>query len=335
MVEDSIARRGVVESGDGGRVGEGIDAAVEKFTDLVGAEGLEFVDFGGLGCFPAVEGLGGEDEIALEVAFEELGDFGAGVGADFVESVDADVEGAAVDQILEEGGVFGVAFEFVLDGFEDAVFAAVGGEVDGVAFGGLDELAEVHGFAESGFTFENELALEAGEGLKFGAVAGADLAGGEVVGVGVLVEQVGVGEEAGAEGDEEAIAQKRNPGEQEADVAQSGDVAEPGVPEEDGLDLGGFWVEEDEGDPEGDVGEEGLDNRGAPFVEGDREVAAEGRATIRLIIRMIDQSCYDFVDVVGDEWLCPVVRLIGFESEFDYGNMICQHMPWRRWQKIF
>ena len=236
---------------------------------------------------------------------------------------------------MEEGGVFGVAFEFVLDGFEDAVFAAVGGEVDGVAFGGLDELAEVHGFAESGFTFENELALEAGEGLKFGAVAGADLAGGEVVGVGVLVEQVGVGEEAGAEGDEEAIAQKRNPGEQEADVAQSGDVAEPGVPEEDGLDLGGFWVEEDEGDPEGDVGEEGLDNRGAPFVEGDREVAAEGRATIRLIIRMIDQSCYDFVDVVGDEWLCPVVRLIGFESEFDYGNMICQHMPWRRWQKIF
>jgi hypothetical protein len=44
---------------------------------------LEFVDFGGLGCFPAVDGLGGEDEVALEVAFKELGDFGAGVGADF------------------------------------------------------------------------------------------------------------------------------------------------------------------------------------------------------------------------------------------------------------
>jgi hypothetical protein len=64
----------------------------------------------------------------------------------------------------------------------------------------------------------------------------------------------------------------------------------------------------------------GLADRGGPFVEGDREVAAEGRATIRLIIRIVDQSCYDFVDVVGDEWLCPVVRLIGFESEFDYGN---------------
>ena len=33
---------------------------------------------------------------------------------------------------------------------------------------------------------------------------------------------------------------------------------------------GGFWVEEDEGDPEGEVDEEGLNDRGAPFVEGDR-----------------------------------------------------------------
>jgi hypothetical protein len=90
------------------------------------------------------------------------------------------------------------------------------------------------------------------------------------VGVGVLVKQVGVGEEAGAEGGEETIAQKRDPGEQEADVAESGDVADPGVPEEDGLDLGGFGVEEDEGDPEGEVDEEGLEEGGAPFVEGDR-----------------------------------------------------------------
>ena len=97
MVEDSIAGGGVFEYGDGGRCGEGIYAAVEEFADLIGGEGLEFVDFGGFGWVPAVEGLGGEDEIALEVAFEELGDFGAGVGADFVESVDADVEGAAVD----------------------------------------------------------------------------------------------------------------------------------------------------------------------------------------------------------------------------------------------
>ncbi len=213
LVADSIAVGGVVESGDGGAFGEGIDSAVEELADLFGGEGLEFVDFGGFGWVPAVEGLGGDPEVALEVAFEELGDFGAGVGADFVESVDADVEGAAVDQALEEVGVFGVAFEFVLDGFEDAVFAAVGGEVDGVARCGLDELAEAHGFAESGFAFENELALEAGEGLELGAVAGADLAGGEVVGVGVLVKQVGVGEEAGAEGGEESIAQKWYPGE--------------------------------------------------------------------------------------------------------------------------
>ena len=265
MVKDSIAGGDVFESGDEGGAGKGIYAAVEEFADLVGAEGLEFVDFGGFGWIPAVEGLGGEDEVALEVAFEELGDFGAGVGADFVESVDADVEGAAVDQVLEEGGVFGVAFEFVLDGFEDAVFAAVGGEVDGVALGGLDELAEVHGFAESGFAFENELALEFWEGFEVAAVAGAGLGCGEVVGVGVLVKQVGVGEEAGAEGGEESIAQKRDPGEQEADVAKSGDVADPGVPEEDGLDLGGFGVEEDEGDPEGDVEEEGLADRRAPF----------------------------------------------------------------------
>ena len=97
MVEDSIAGGSVFESGDGGSGGEGIYAAVEEFADLVGGKGLEFVDFGGFGWVPAVEGLGGEDEIALEVAFEELGDFGAGVGADFVESVNADVEGAAVD----------------------------------------------------------------------------------------------------------------------------------------------------------------------------------------------------------------------------------------------
>lgn len=90
------------------------------------------------------------------------------------------------------------------------------------------------------------------------------------MGVGILVKEVGVGEEAGAEGGEESIAQKRDPGEQEADVAQSGDVADPGVPEEDGLDLGGFGIEEDEGDPKGDVEEEGLADRGAPFVEGDR-----------------------------------------------------------------
>ena len=171
---------------------------------------------------------------------------------------------------MEEAGVFGVAFEFVLDGFEDAVFAAVGGEVDGVALCGLDELAEVHGFAESGFAFEDELALEFGEGFEVAAVAGTGLGGGKVVGVGVLVEQVGVGEEAGAEGGEEPIAQERDPGEQEADVAKSGDVADPGVPEEDGLDLGGFGVEEDEGDPESDVDEEGLNDCGAPFVEGDR-----------------------------------------------------------------
>lgn len=163
MVKYFVAGGGVFESGDEGDAGKGIYAAVEKFANLVGAEGLEFVDFGGFGWIPAVEGLGGEDEIALEVAFEELGDFGAGVGADFVESVDTDVEGSAVDQVLEEGGVFGVAFEFVLDGFEDTVFAAVGGEVDGVALGGFDELAGVNGFAESGFAFEDELALEFGE----------------------------------------------------------------------------------------------------------------------------------------------------------------------------
>jgi hypothetical protein len=39
--------------------------------------------------------------------------------------------------------------------------------------------------------------------------------------------------------------------------------------------LGGFWVEEDEGDLEGDVEEEGLADRGAPFIEGDREGAVE------------------------------------------------------------
>lgn len=158
LVEGAIAGGEVVLACDYGVAGEGVDAAVEELVDLVGAEGLEFVDFGGFGWVPAVEGLGGEDEVALEVAFEKLGDFGAGVGADFVESVDADVEGAAVDQVLEEVGVFGVAFEFGLDGFEYAVFAALVGEVDRVAFGGLDELAEVHGFAESGFAFEDDLA---------------------------------------------------------------------------------------------------------------------------------------------------------------------------------
>jgi hypothetical protein len=220
--KDFVAGGDVFESCDEGGCGEGVYAAVEEFADLVGAEGLEFVDFGGFGWVPAVEGLGGEDEVALEVAFEELGDFGAGVGADFVEAVDADVEGAAVDEALEEVGVFGVAFEFVLDGFEDAVFAAVGGEVDGVAFGGLDELAEVHGFAEAGFAFEDELALEFGEGFEVAAVPGAGLGRGEVVGVGVLVKQVGVGEEAGAEGGEEAIAQKGYPGEEEADSCPRG-----------------------------------------------------------------------------------------------------------------
>ena len=50
----------------------------------------------------------------------------------------------------------------------------MGGEVDGVALGGLDELAEVHGFAESGFALEPELALEFGEGVEI-AVAGAGL----------------------------------------------------------------------------------------------------------------------------------------------------------------
>ena len=59
MVEDSIAGGSVFESGDGGSCGEGIYAAVEKFADLIGGEGLEFVDFGSFGWIPAVEGLGG------------------------------------------------------------------------------------------------------------------------------------------------------------------------------------------------------------------------------------------------------------------------------------
>jgi hypothetical protein len=54
----------------------------------------------------------------------------------------------------------------------------------------------------------------------------------EVVGVGVLIEQVDVGEEAGAEVGEKSIAQEGDPGEEEADVAESGNVANPRVPEE-------------------------------------------------------------------------------------------------------
>lgn len=61
------------------------------------------------------------------MAFNELGDFGATVGADFVESVDVDVDCTAVDQALQEFGVFDfVAVQLFLNCF-DYAFVALGG----------------------------------------------------------------------------------------------------------------------------------------------------------------------------------------------------------------
>lgn len=269
-----VTGRQVVAAGDGGVGGQGVDAGVEEFPDLVGGEGLQLIDFGGLGGAPTVERLGGEDEVALEVAFQELGDFGAGVRADFVEAVDADVQSTAIDQALQEVGILGVALQFGLDRFQYADFAALGGQVNRVAATGLlaslHQLAQVHGFAQARFPLQDQLPLEGGQGLQLAAVAGADLGVGEVVGMGILVEQVGIGQQDGAEGSQQAVAEKGNPGEQEGDITESGDVADPGIPEEDRLDLRGARIAENQADPKAEVDQQGLANGGAPLVEGDR-----------------------------------------------------------------
>jgi hypothetical protein len=40
--------------------------------------------------------LSGHDDIAPEIAFDKVDDFGSRVGGDFVESVDADIDRATV-----------------------------------------------------------------------------------------------------------------------------------------------------------------------------------------------------------------------------------------------
>ena len=224
--------------------------------DLVGLERLDQVGLGGGGREP-FQGLGGEQDVAPEVAFDELADFGAGVGADFVESINAEVDRATIDQALEEFGVFDfVAVEFFLDRFDRAISTFGGGKIDDDAIGLLQQVAQKHGFAHAGIAFEHDLTLEPGNCLlewqDFVCALTFDIGAREVE-VGVEAIEGGIGEEGDFEWLEQFAAQEGNPGEQKGDVAQPKEVANPGISEENCLDRGGFGIEKDQRQPEGGV----------------------------------------------------------------------------------
>jgi hypothetical protein len=157
------------------------------------------------------------------------------------------------------------------------------------------------------------LSFDAGDGLlEWDAIAigeGLDGRLGEVA-IGLEVVESGIGKEGRFEGFKKFAAQRGNPLQQEGDVAHTEDIAYPGIPEEYGLDLGEFGIGEDEGDPEGDMGKDGLPSHENPadalevedrLLEGGGLAHAGGAEAIVLALEQGDvlREPGDFADDEG------------------------------------
>lgn len=130
--------------------------------DLILGEGFENVDFGRRRRRP-FQRLGAHEDVSLEIAFHKRRDLGAGVRRDLVETVDANIESAAVNQVAEKGGVLGGAMQFGLDRFQHSAHAFFRGQIHHHALGAFHQPTQEHRLADARFAFEDDLATNGGD----------------------------------------------------------------------------------------------------------------------------------------------------------------------------